>query len=429
LRRNDETKNANKRGSHYSWLLLALLPGIAGAQDSGAPLTWEDCVSIAAANNPDLAASRHAQEAGQASYNGSFNGLLPKLNLSNSFSESGSSRQKTWQAQASANIDILNASDIAGIKSSKASLLQAQANLRQSAATVRSSLRQAFLQLLYAQESVELSRQIKELQEKNAKLVSLRYTGGTESKGNMLQAQAEAAQAQTDLLQDQLSLRTAQKTLDRQLGLDDFRPLSATGTLVSQLPPESLKVDDSLLSLRPDIAVQEAAVKSVMASVDQAKSSLWPNLSASYSRSRTDTSEFPSGQYGWTFGGALSYPLFGGGPSAAYYAVSAAQRNLEKSRELLRSVRTQAVVALENAWSSFVIAVSQVRIDAMLLEAARQRNAEADIRYSSGLMTYDNWQIISSARISQERRNLNARLNAVMAEAAWDQALGKGLGE
>ncbi|MFA6004261.1 MAG: TolC family protein [Elusimicrobiota bacterium] len=409
-------------------LALALSPAASRAEVGRSLLTWEDCVAIAGDNNPDLGASRRAQEAGQAAYKGSFNGLLPQLNLSNSLSESGG-RGNTWQAQASASVDVFNVANIASIKSSKAALIQAQASLRQSAASVRFSLRQAFLQLLYAQESVELSRQIQELQAKNARLVTLRYNGGTESKGNMLQAQAEAAQAEIDLQQDQLNLRTAQKALDRQLGWDDFRPLAATGTLTSQTPPESLKVDESLLSLRPDISLQEAVVKSFMASVEQSRSSLWPNLSASYSRSRTGGSEFPSAQYGWSFGGVLSYPLFGGGPTAAYHAVAAAQRRLEKAKEDLRSVRNQAIVSLENAWSGFVIAARQVRIKVLLLEASRQRNAEADIRYSSGLMSYDNWQIISAARISQERQILNARLAAVSAEASWDQALGKGLGE
>jgi outer membrane protein TolC len=226
-----------------------------------------------------------------------------------------------------------------------------------------------------------------------------------------------------------LDVRAAQKTLDRQLGLDDFRPLAATGTLTAQAPPESPKVDETLLSMRPDVAVQEAVVKGFAASLSQARSTLWPNLSFNYSRSRTGPSEFPSAQYGWSFSGLLSYPLFSGGPTAAYYGVTAAKANLEKARQDLRATRDSAITDLETSWTDFARASAQARVQADLLAAARQRNVEADVRYDSGLMSYDNWEIISTDRINQERQTLSSRLNSVLAEAAWEQALGKQLGE
>jgi outer membrane protein TolC len=125
----------------------------------------------------------------------------------------------------------------------------------------------------------------------------------------------------------------------------------------------------------------------------------------------------------------LSYPLFGGGLTSAYYSVSAAQRGLDRARAGLRSVRQAAVVSLENAWNSWFKAAGNVRVETALLAAARQRSLEADIRYESGTLTYDNWEIISSDGISQQRSLLLSRLNAAKAEAAWQQALGKGMGE
>ncbi|HAM36553.1 MAG TPA: hypothetical protein DEB40_01060 [Elusimicrobia bacterium] len=414
-----------------AWAAFLAVPLSLGAQAGPTALSWEDCVALALRNNPDLAASRRGQEASRASYRGSFNGLFPQLSLSHNYSETGGGRGagKTWQAQAAASMDLFNASNIAAIKSSKASLAQAQAGLRQSSASVRFNLRQAFLQLLFSQANLETSAKIKDLRTKSSKLVALRYDSGRESLGNKLRAQAQAAQAQADHEIAGLDLRTAQRSLVRQLGLDEFRAFAATGTLEAQAPPEEPLADSAVLERRPDVAVQQAVVKGFMAGVEQAKSSLWPSLSANYTRSRSGATEFPSSQYGWTFGGVLSYPLFGNGPTAAYYAVSAAQRGLEKAKEDLRTVRSQAIVDLENSWTDFSAAVARDRVQAALLTAARQRNIEADIRYDSGLLTYDNWEIISSDRISQERQTLASRLNAVVAQAAWEKALGKELGE
>ena len=121
--------------------------------------------------------------------------------------------------------------------------------------------------------------------------------------------------------------------------------------------------------------------------------------------------------------------MFGGGPTAAYYAVSAAGKNVSRAEQDLRAARAQAFVDLENSWSSYSGAFDQVEVQRALLEAARQRNDEADVRYASGLMAYDNWEIIASDRIDGERRALSSQLNAVVAQAGWEKAIGRELGE
>ncbi|MDD5656376.1 MAG: TolC family protein [Elusimicrobia bacterium] len=410
---------------------LLAWPSSARGQEAGAVLTWDDCVALALRKNPDLASSRRGVEAGEASYKGSFNGIMPQLSLSDGYNETGGTRGggKSWQAQAAAGIDIFNFSNIAAIRSSKAALGQARAGLRLSAAQVRLALRQAFLQLLFSQENIETSRKIKELRERSSRLVTLRYNSGRESKGNMMRAQAQALQAGTDYELSSLDLRAAQKALDRQLGLDDFRAFTATGALAAGELPQEPAADSPLLSRRPDIAVQEAAVKAARAALDQSRSPLWPSFSASYARTRSGPTNFDSSQSGWSLGGILSYPIFGGGPTATYYGISAAQRNIEKAREDLRAVRAQALVDLDDSWTNLASAAAQVKVATALLVAARQRNTEADIRYDSGLLSYDNWEIISSDRISQERQTLAAQLSAASAQAEWERAAGLGLGE
>jgi len=97
--------------------------------------------------------------------------------------------------------------------------------------------------------------------------------------------------------------------------------------------------------------------------------------------------------------GGITYQL-----DATYYAVAGAKQNLEKAQQDLRSVRDAAVVDLESNWASYANSYDQVKVQHALLDAARQRNDEADVRYASGLMTYDNWEIIASDRISSELR-------------------------
>jgi len=322
---------------------------------------------------------------------------------------------------------VLDAGQIAGIRSASAVLSQAEAVHRLASSTLRLALQQDFAQLLFDQADLNVLKTIADLRRKDAQMIALRYNSGRESKGDMLRSKAQLLQAEADYAQELRNLRTSRKALDRDLGLDDFTVVSATGSLAAKLPPPLPDNLTPYLDARPDVALQEAVVRGAEAGVEQSWSTAWPALSLTYSRSALGQKEFPSRQYGWSFLGVLSYPLFGGGPTSTYYAVSAAKRSLEKAREDLRGVRNQAVVGLESSWSSLMGAIDQVAVQTALLAAARQRNAEADIEYQGGLIDFNAWEIIASDRISQEKLAIQATLNAALAQAAWDNALGKEL--
>ena len=403
------------------------------------PLSWSDCVSMAMRNNPQLASSEDSVEASKYSYYGSHNGILPQISLSHSYSQSGTVVTPTtviptgatteWEAAGSISLNIFNKSQYATIAAALASLTQAQANNRQTSAQVRLNLRTAFCQLLYAQKNIEVSQNIVNMRDVESQLVTLRYNSGTEYKGNMLEAKAELLQAQADLAQSKRDFRTDQRLLCQQLGLDEFTVITVTNTLTVQDPgqlPEHN--EEALLANRPDVSLQEAVVKGSEASLSQANSSLWPTLSGNYTSNMYGPQEFPSSQ-SYQYGLTLKYSLFGGGLTAAYDSISSAKNNLKKSKQDLRAVRENAIASIESSWSSFKQAMDSEKVNEALLEAPRVRNEEADIHYDSGLLTYDNWEIIASARISQERQTIQAELSAQTAEAAWENALGKQLGE
>jgi outer membrane protein TolC len=164
------------------------------------------------------------------------------------------------------------------------------------------------------------------------------------------------------------------------------------------------------------------------ASLLNAKSSLWPVLTASYARVRTGPSFFPENDH-WTAAGVLSYPLFSAGPTSTLYAVKAAHRNIDKATANIRSTRNSVRNDLESTWATLATKIDLVDVQRQYLVAARQRNDEASIRYSSGLMTFENWEIIATDYVNFARSALRAEHDAVVAEAQWHQAMGKTLEE
>jgi outer membrane protein TolC len=406
-------------------LLLAVALGFGQNPAPDSLLTWPDCVALALHNNPELASSKSSLEAARTSYYESRNGLFPQLSLNQSFSSSSkASNSSTSQTGASLNLNLFNMPEITTIQTSKSLISQAEANQRQASSLLRFNLRKAFAQLLFVEKSIEVSRKIVDMRQEESQLVTLRYNSGRESKGNMLRASAQLLQAKADLSQAIRDLRTDQRNLNRQLGLQEFTAFKAGGTLDAPSLPDLPSDEDALLGHRPDIILLEAVVNTQETVLRQAKSSYWPDLTASYSQF---VDGFSSLDHSWNL--LLSYPLFGRGPTATHYAILTAKNNLEKARQDLRSAREQAKVDLETSWSDFAGAYDQTKVQTALLEAARQRNDEANIRYDSGLMAYDNWEIIVSDRVGLERQAIQAQLNAVVAHAALEKALGKQLEE
>lgn len=397
-------------------------------------LTWADCVALAAQKNPSLVAADYAQKANQSTYYGSYNGLLPNVTLSNTYAHNNNSGGSVvgsgnlYTAQASANWS-LSVGSAAAIRSAKAAYAQALANQRLASATLRYNLLSAFASVYFNKQVLDMYRRIADVAEKNAEEVTLRYQSGNEYKGDMMNAKAQYLVEQVNVAQAQRSLRASVKQLDQYLGLDDFEDVIVTGTLVAQAPPDFPARMEDYVENVPAVAVQEAVVKNAQASVLSSEAPLFPTLSGNYSRFREGSDEFPDKIYLWSAGAALSYPLFSGGPTAAIYSVRAAKDTLKNQEETLRADKLAARENLENAWANYANAVDQAVGEQAVLESYRQRNDEGEVRYSAGLLTFDNWQVIVTQWMGAEQTALSNWQQAVTAQAAWEQALGKALGE
>jgi len=165
-----------------------------------------------------------------------------------------------------------------------------------------------------------------------------------------------------------------------------------------------------------------------LAGLSSARSTLWPSLSASYSRTASGAGYFPDTLH-WSAGAVVSYPLFGGGITSTYDSVKAARYTLEKAEQDLRSTFNQVRSGIESAWANFADSVDQVQVQDQFLEAVRQRNDESLIRYSSGLMSFEDWELAVADLVKYEKGVIQAERDAVVSEAAWDQASGKLLEE
>src|SRR4051794_9955066 len=113
-----------------------------GALADPAVLTWQECLKLAAQKNPDLRSAIDAMQASRAQYFGSYNGILPQLSLSNSYTDSNTVEglNHLWQAQGTANLDLIDFNQWANIRSASAAWRQNQANAQVASSNVLLSL-------------------------------------------------------------------------------------------------------------------------------------------------------------------------------------------------------------------------------------------------------------------------------------------------
>lgn len=410
--------------------IAAFLAVSAPAADDARIVTWEEAVRIAAAANPDLLAALRSAESRKADYKESFNNVLPSVSLSNSYTQTDgdTSQSNRWRASGGASIDVFNTAAFAGISVSRSSYDQSLANLRSVSSSLLFNLRSAFAELLYQQRLIDVSDAILAIRRKNTNLVSLRYDSGRESKGNRLRARAELLEAESNLNQAHRDVLASQQEFKRRLGDESFSTLVATGSLAIAYRVEEQPRLEGLVDINPDVEFSAAQLRSADAGVRIARSALWPNLSASYTRSFQGRDYFPD-EPSWSASGVVSLPIFSGGISSAYYSISAAKRSREQAEENLRSTRYRVRTELESAWSNLNAALEQVEVQQAFLEAARQRNSEADVRYSNGLMSYEDWERVVTDRVNFERSVIRAQRDAIVAEAQWSNSRGIQLGD
>jgi len=154
-----------------------------------------------------------------------------------------------------------------------------------------------------------------------------------------------------------------------------------------------------------------------------ANSGWWPTISANADAYRSDDA-YPLKNHGWAVGFTVSYPLFQGG--ATYFNVKAANASLRQSLDNLRSGTNDAALTLAQMFKGMVDAEDNVRIQELLLEATALRYKISSADYRNGLTTFEDFNLITNDFVSQKQDLLSAELNAVIAEAGWEEAKGVG---
>jgi len=395
-------------------------------------LSWQDCVKEAAKNHPDLIAAVEEIKQSEADKRITASTLFPQIdaNLNASTARTatdnkpGATADSYTYGVSGTQLIFDGTKTINDVRANTEDIKASQQNYKFTSTQVRLSLRTAFINLLKAQELIRVTEEIIKIRKENYELITLRYESGLEHKGALLTAEANLAEAFFELAQAKRDIGLAQRQMTKEMGRREFIPMSVKVDF-NVVDSAKKKPDlEALVKNHPSLQQLIAQKNSAEFSLKSAYANFSPTLTGSAGANKAGTKWTPKGD-NWNLGLALSMPIFEGG--LRFAQVSKAQGLLNQLKENERSTKDSLVVALEQSWVSLQDAIETVDVQYKNLIATQERSKIAEAEYATGFISYDNWTIIEDNLVQAKISYLNARADALQAEANWIKAKGETL--
>lgn len=404
---------------------------------AGEALTWQDCLREAKKNNPELISSGEGIQQQRSSRTETASSLFPQIDASLSASTSGSSTTnsvtdvttKSTSDSYSYGVSVSQLvfdgfKTMSDVRAASENVLAAEQSYRFTSSEVRLALRNAFVNLLKAQELIRVAEDIVKIRKDSLMLITLRYESGLEHKGALLTADANLLEANFELAQAKRNVEFSERQLTKELGRAEFRPLSVTGDFAVRDQAKEKPDFETMVQTHP--SVLQAAFKKNSASfgVRSAFGNFAPKLSGTAGASK-QSPWWPPNNEQWDMGLSVNMPLFEGGLKFAQ--LSRAQSVYRQAEADARTARDTAIVNLAQAWAGLQDALETVDVRYKTLLASEERSKIAEAQYSTGFINFDNWIIIENELVTDKKAYLEAQANALLAEAGWIQAKGETL--
>jgi len=294
----------------------------------------------------------------------------------------------------------------AGKQAARANALSQAADFAGARHSLAGQLAKAWMLSIESRQQLRLAKSTVTTYETTVERIRARFEQGVRSSLDLRLAAASLAAAKANVAERITSANQATRQLEVLLGKVPSNQLEVPSKLPSMPSTIPVGIPAEILSRRPDIVAAEQDLRAAGANVQQAKASLYPQISltSSTGTSTSELSDLVSGDsFIWNIGANIMQPLFQGG--RLRQNVKIRQANLKAAESNFRSAFIFALSEVENALDA---EVQLVIMDTSLEEANEQSKAAANIaqeRYDQGLEN-----IITL---------LEARRRSIEAESRW----------
>lgn len=406
--------------------ILLLFPAAALLAQTNEFLTWEQCLAKTRAQNPDLVSARAAVRELEFGVASASAGFLPQVNASAGIDYGESELRDDWIANKSSSGRLSLSQDLfsGGENTAKRRRALAQLDIgneqyRQTLSDVELRTRLAYLDVLYAQDLIELTQKIAARRADNVRLLQLRFDGGRENAGSLARSKAQLAQAEYEVREANRSLTYALRNLAAAMG--QMEPVPGTAGVLQAEPPDELVQLEELMKQTPDFSIATTQIESSKQGMLVTRSARFPSVSFDASTSLR-SSDYDIYNGSWNVGVNASMPLFTGNRLKSDVA-AAKERIIQSEMDLMDTANT-LMATLQQRWNNYADAIENEQVQQLLLEAEMLRAEISTTKYKQGLLSYEDWDIIESNLINQGKTHLQRRRASEQEQARWKNTLG-----
>ncbi|WP_263833745.1 TolC family protein [Sulfurospirillum oryzae] len=284
---------------------------------------------------------------------------------------------------------------------------------------------QAYYTLFGSNASLEASLEAERSAMESLNAAKTRYSVGTATPADTLQAQTAYSQAMLNRIQAEGSVKSAQGELASVLGLMPDTTIGLQNPQLS-IPSDTFEKNIKALmeeaqKLRPDLMAASAKIKAAEANVKAAKADNMPTFSLSATSGHTDT-VFNTSQRTSSIGLYVSIPIFTGYNTK--YKVQAAQQQLKINEAEYEKLSQDASLEVYKTYQTLVSETQATRTSSDLVASAQASYDLALGRYKAGVGTILDLLSAQSALASAKQQHIQSLYNWYITKASLAKAMG-----
>jgi NodT family efflux transporter outer membrane factor (OMF) lipoprotein len=397
----------------------------------------------AATANLSLAQGEAAYQQAQAAVQGARSAYFPTVGASFDVTRSSSATVTNNQVSNSTNARSartnhslsLNASwepDLWGrvrrsVEASSSGAQASAADLENVRLSMQAALAQNYFQLRALDSQQQLLDRTLADYESSLKLTQNQYAVGVVARANVIQAQTQLKNAQTQALDIGVQRAQLEHAIALLVGKAPASFSLAPAPLSAAVPDVPLMLPSTLLERRPDIAAAERRVAAANAEIGVAKAAYFPALGLSGNvgyQSSTMSNLLSLPNRFWSIGPTLAMTLFDGGARRAQsdQAVAAYDENVA----LYRQAVLTGFREVEDNLAALRILEQEAQTQDEALQLARQSVAIATNQYKAGIVSYLEVITAQATALNSEINAVNIQNRRLAASVLLIKALGGG---
>ena len=398
--------------------------------DATQTLSLEEVVMVALCNNPQTVIAWQSSLY-QASLVGvSESSFYPSLSANGSVLKSeGSETLNANQSKIDMTLSYLLydfGKRDASLENAKQLLRAASFSKDNAVQLVFLSAVQAYYGLFGANASLEAAKEAEVFAKESLNAAKTRYSIGTATPSDTLQAQTAYSQAVLNRIKAQGGVKNAQGTLANVLGASPDTVLSLAAPSL-KIPSEVFESNiktlmDEALKARPDLMAAQAKIRAYRANIEAAKAEDKPSISLSAMSGHTDSSTLDSYRNS-SIGLYVSIPIFNGYNTK--YKVQAAKEQLKLSQAEYEKLSQDASLEVYQTYQTLFSETGAVRASADLVASAKASYELSMGRYKAGVGTVLDLLNAQSALSSAQQQHVQSLYNWYITKASLAKAMGE----